>query len=37
MRAQIAKQLGNRILQIRTVQGIRGEIGKSHSDDLWPQ
>ncbi|HEY8100799.1 MAG TPA: AAA family ATPase [Burkholderiaceae bacterium] len=35
-RAKITAQLGNRLLQIRTIQGIRGEISKSHSDDLWP-
>lgn len=35
-RAKIAAQSGGRSPQIRTVQGLRGEISKTHSDDLWP-
>jgi MSHA biogenesis protein MshM len=36
VRAKITAQLGNHPLQIRSIQGLRGEIGKSHSNDLWP-
>ncbi|MGZ5801428.1 MAG: hypothetical protein ACXWJZ_12430, partial [Burkholderiaceae bacterium] len=36
VRTKITAQLDNRPLQIRSIQGLRGEISKSHSDDLWP-
>jgi MSHA biogenesis protein MshM len=36
MRTQISSQAGHRPPQIRTIQGIKGEISKSGSDDLWP-
>jgi type II secretory pathway predicted ATPase ExeA len=36
MRSQIASQAGFQAPQIRSIQGIRGEISRSRSDDLWP-
>jgi MSHA biogenesis protein MshM len=37
MRTKMSAQSSNGAPQIRTIQGIRAEIRKSHSDDLWPQ
>jgi type II secretory pathway predicted ATPase ExeA len=36
IRTEISHKPGRQPPQIRSIQGIRGEISKSHSDHMWP-